>query len=321
MVARIVSLLIAVIASAIGLPLLWTGGLQLLVAEQRFGSGDAPVGAALLAGLGIVFVGVAVATISLSSLGAIVVGALHLVAAVAVPIAFTVPGTIVAAPVRAGMSALSSIDPPLAVGAVTFISQGPSAVIGVVLVVAGIAVTRRRGPAGAVARGLLGSLSALLVLLGGALALGAGAALGSSLMVRLEPDTVAGTVMVVGLVLVAVGAVLVRWTALGVGVAGAVLALLGLVATIAADPVWQLATLVGGLPAAALVGASPSVYVVGVGVALLLVGVAIGIRERRLAARIAVATDTGIIQAQIAAHEAAGEGPTTFPGPPPSASV
>src|SRR5689334_12986865 len=222
----VLSLIVAIVTTVVGEALLWGGGTALtrgaLEAARFDGRTALP---AVIALVGILLVAVAMLTAGWSSLGVIVVGAIHLIAGAA---ALLVSPAIYYAVLRP----LHQADQGVATGVDYAAATGMLLMTGVVLFVGGIAVAARRARSGAAGRVV--SLILAFVLGVGLLPV---LAIGGSRVVQAVLLRLSAVVELFGALLVLAAAVLlvvvvatVRWSSLGALVLGALLALAGFAA-------------------------------------------------------------------------------------------
>jgi hypothetical protein len=222
---RFVSLIVALVAWAGGHALLFWSGVALQRALESTGSVGV-VSAAPLAVLGAALIGVAVLTAAWSSLGAVLIGVVETLAGLAT--AIVPPGGLDSrTPVGDVISALAG-QGDLGAGMSVWLVSGACAVEGVALLVLGIAVARRRGsfpvehPAIARTVALVATVVGLLP--GALLALHGGALQQTAMYAMLRGPSVLGLVLLgIGLVVLVLLALGVRWSGLGAIVAGALL--------------------------------------------------------------------------------------------------
>lgn len=250
----VVSLIVAVVATVVGEPLLWGGGAAAMrIVQESAGLDAASVVPVMLAVAGIVLVAIAMLSAAWSSLGVIVVGAVHLIAGGA---------ALVSAPAvyLAVLRPLHIASPDIASGVDAAAATGMLLLTGVVLFVGGIALAVRKARSGAAGR--VTSLVLAPVLGIGLLPLLAigGFRVVEAVLVRLSAAVEllgAGLVLGAAVLLVIVVAT-VRWSSLGALVIGAVVAAAGFVALfapgLALRPLVFDPELVGGATYVALTG-------------------------------------------------------------------
>ncbi len=278
----LISLLVAAIASIAGTLLLWYGGGNVVYSYgQYFGTEPARTAPFLLAlAAGALLLGVAAFSIRWSSVGVLVVGAIHVLFSLLV---FLVPY----APLRSGMVSpaiqlldlLRVGDPGLYGGAYYVVSYGGELLIGTAML--GVAAMARRS-AGSGLR-IASAVGGVLALGAFAGTVGAGGDFYAHAFRYLDWQLVPGLLTV--LAALAFGALLAPSGAAPIGawVAGGVLTVLGVLLALATP-----GTLAGLPPAVAdtVSAVAWSGLLLGVGVSVL--GLALGVTLRRRAARPAV---------------------------------
>ncbi len=216
----ILSLIVAVVATVVGEALLWGGGAATLrIVQERAAVDDRSLLPAVIASIGIVLVAIAMLTTAWSSLGVVVVGAVHLV----------VGGTaLVVSPAiyYAVLRPLSQTNRDVAGGVDYAAATGMLLLTGVVMFVGGIALAARKARSGAAGR--ITSLILALVLGIGLLPL---VAIGGFRVLRAVELRLSVAVELFGALLVLGAAVLLvivvatlRWSSLGAFVIGVILA-------------------------------------------------------------------------------------------------
>jgi hypothetical protein len=225
----ILSLIVAIVTTIVGEALLWGGGAATLRVVQESSAVDArTLVPAILAVVGIVLVAIAMLTAAWSSLGVIVVGAIHLVVGAA---AILVSPAIYLAVLRP----LHSTNADVAGGIDYAAATGMLLLTGVVMFVGGIALAARKARSGVAGR--VTSLILALVLGIGLLPLVAigGFRIVQSVLLRLSPVVeLLGAVMVLGAaVLLVIVVATVRWSSLGALVIGVIVAAGGFTALFA----------------------------------------------------------------------------------------
>ena len=225
----VVSLIVAVVASVVGEALLWGGGAGAMrIMRESAGLDAAAVVPVVLAVVGILFVAVAMLTAAWSSLGVVVVGAIHLVVGGA---ALVLSPAVYIAVLRP----LHAASPDVAGGVDVAAATGMLLLTGVVMFVGGIAVAARKARSSAAGR--VTSLVLALVLGIGLLPLLAigGFRIVEAVLVRLSAVVEfvgAGLVLGAAVLLVIVVAT-VRWSSLGAFVIGVAVAAAGVLALVA----------------------------------------------------------------------------------------
>ena len=219
----ILSLIVAIVTTVVGEALLWGGGSATLRIVRQSGAVDAPtLIPAVLAVVGIVLVAIAMLTAAWSSLGVIVVGAIHLIVGGA---AVVVSPAIYYAVLRP----LHQTNADVAGGVDYAAATGALLLTGVVMFVGGIALAARKTRSGAAGR--ITSLLLALVLGVGmlpVLAIG-GFRVVQSVLLRLSAVVeLVGALMLMGAaVLLVVVVITVRWSSLGAFVIGVLIAAAG----------------------------------------------------------------------------------------------
>lgn len=225
------SVIVAVGATVVGLPILWSGGALAIQALDVTGdtASTAAIGPALLALLGAAVLAVAGFSIRWSPVGALVVGGLHLVVS-ATALAFP-PYDEGALPfLWQVVFDLDRAAPLLSSGAAVMLAYGVSAMIGVALLVGGL-VALRPGRATALWR-VLAVAGGLVAVVAVVWALAVGLRVYIAFLVTGAPDATVITPLVVQLALAVLvfGAALVplRGSTVGAFLAGVVVTGLGL---------------------------------------------------------------------------------------------
>lgn len=219
MVRPFLSLLLAGIASALGLAML-------LIA-----AGDPR--ADLLALCGVVVLGVAAASLMLHWLGALVVGAVHLVLgglAVLTPVSGPLSGAYSPTWEISGM--LRDLDPLLGNGSTIFFYSGAAFVLGAFLIGAALGVRSRwDSPAPSSSTVAISSIVGAVVLVAALVLLAtAGEQFVTSLLVRLYDEFPLALLVAAAAVLAGVGGLTLRWSAAGVILIGVAALVAGAVA-------------------------------------------------------------------------------------------
>lgn len=273
------SLIVAVAATVVGLPLLWFGGthaIRTLDVTGDTASADA-IGPALLALLGAVVLGVAGYSIRWSSLGALVVGGVHLVVSATALAAAPLDDAALPVPWRL-VFGLDQVSTELSSGLAMTLAFGVSALLGMALLVGGLTAMRPRPPS-ALWRGLgaAGGVVAVVVTLW---ALSVGLFVYVGFLVTADPvaSSLVSVVLQLALLVLVFGAALVpllgsslgAWTA-GIAVTGIGLLLIAplpeILEALPSDLAFFVAT------------AGPAGMLSAIGLTLL--GVAAGSRRRR----------------------------------------
>jgi predicted small integral membrane protein len=271
------SLVIAVVASAVGHGLLWAGGLGVYRNVQEGSAFARPdIVSPILLTLGVLLVGVAMLTAAFSSLGVILLGIVHIVSGAGLVI---LPPTLLLPALRP----IEDVNRSVASGFDYSWASGVLLLTGVLFFVGGIAAASRRARPTAAGR----VVSAVLAVL-----LGAGlvplVALGGARLVRTILVTLGSAILdLLGLGLLAAAVVVLiviaataRWSSLGVLILGVLLTAAGGVLVFAPLPVLRLLIanppLVVGLQD---VGSTGGLLLLGV--LILALGIAAIVRGRR----------------------------------------
>jgi hypothetical protein len=275
----LLSLVIAVVASALGHGLLWAGGTGIIESIQQY---DGPAGAVpplapILAVLGALVIGAAMLTAAWSSLGVIVLGLVHIVA-----------GTgMLLLPPMAVLSALhpvEDVDRDIAYGAEYSWATGLFVLTGVVYFVAGVAVAARRGRTSGGARAVSTVLAIVLGLGAVPVMAIAGDRLVQAVLVRFSAvvDLLGIGLLLGAAIVLAIVTATARWSSLGVIVLGVLLAAGGAAAVVASEQTDRVLFATGGAPLAnggSYVASSGGVLMLGM--LLIAAGVAGLIRAAR----------------------------------------
>lgn len=273
---RVLSVVLALVLSAVGSVVLWLGAIPYLQSTVSYRGGGPAAGAVLAIVFGLILIATAILTVVLSSAGVIAVGAVQLAGALLVFVGL-----------GAGLvSAAFSSNPVLGTGLSFSIPTGVSALTGITFLGAGLAARVRRPGASVLGRivsvaaaALLGPTGIVLVLAGGAMVYYRSMVVNDN---RFQP---------LALLLLAAGAVLLgaivysaRWSSAGAIVLGLGLSVLGFVAL--ADPL--LLNVAPGVPelSSTLVNVSGSGGLALVGVVMLAAGVGVRFRGARAAASV-----------------------------------
>lgn len=229
MTGRLYSL-VAIPLSLVGHLLFWGGSATLLRGLMQFGGGALDVGALALAVVGMLLVLAALATVAIGSLGALVVGAVHLLFSL---LFHVVPFDLIRggfSPAFEAMNLVRGLSMEVSDGMFWYIPTGVGVVTGAIFVGAALAADGRGTVAPAVAPRLLSALAGLVGLGGLVLAVASGARVYMRQLIMFaaaEPIDV--VLLYLGGALVA-GAVLAgRWSTVGAFLAGGVGIVVGLV--------------------------------------------------------------------------------------------
>lgn len=283
MARGLLSILIALVATVLGYLAAWTGGVNLANEANSF-RGGLNAGWLALVLLGLLLLAVAALTVAISSAGVIVVGAIHLafgVLAFALPITGLTGGF---APAYTLMQSVFSLSEPLGGGLFFSVPTGFGMLVGVVLLVGGIAARSRVARAGATSRlvtgviGLVLAVPALLLLL-----VGGGDSYRHAAIMFQPASPLDLLAIVAGLLLVAVVVISVRWSSTGLVLLGVIVSVLGAVFLVASGPSVGMVNGVSQELAAGIQSAGASGNVLIAGVVMLAVALGVRIRARRSA--------------------------------------
>jgi hypothetical protein len=273
--------LVAIPLSLIGHLVFWAGSAGLIHAVQIFAPLE-PV-SVILVGAGILVILAAMATVAVGSLGVIVIGALQVVFSLMLllmPISLRGGGF---SPAFDLMIEVRSFNREISDGMFYYVPTGMALVTGVIFLVAGLAAHSRRTVTPGIPARIVSGLVGLVGVLGVALALAGGSRLYVNQLVRLDGMDPVGLVqLLAGSALLAAAVLAARWSSAGALVAGAIIAVVGLIpiaspiAVFSVGEVWE--ELRRGLDIA---GASASLLLTGL--LLVIAGLAIRVRARRAA--------------------------------------
>ena len=279
------SLLFAVVLTAIAFPLLFAGGLSRYRQVTQFSAGapldPVPV---LLVSLALLLLAASAATIALSSLGVIVVGSVHLAwGLLGVVLPFDPFGGGFTNPIVVFTDAVRDVWPDLSDGMFYFVPTGFGIAFGAVLLTAGMLARRRRAAGRAAGRLVTTVTTAAASTAGVALVL-----VGGSLVFDTQLRLFTGEVQVGGVLLLMTGALLlavaaagVRWSGLGAIVTGALLVIAAVVLVVEPFGLVRATRDLGRELSAGLQIAAPIGNLGVIGAALLGAGVGAAIRARR----------------------------------------
>lgn len=293
MARRLLSIVIALVATVLGYLAAWTGGVSLANEANSF-RGGFNAGWLLLVLLGLLLLAVAALTVAISSAGVILVGAIHLAFGV---LAFALPMTGLDggfSPAYMLMQSLFSTFGPLGGGLFFSVPTGFGMLVGVVTLLGGLAARSRVARAGTTSRVVSGIVALVIAVPAVLLLLVGGGDSYRRAVVMFQPATPLDLVAIVaGLILVAVVVLSVRWSSTGLVLLGVIVSALGAVFLLATVPVAVMANglsqeLAAGIQSA---GATGNVLIAGV----VMLGVAIGVRVR--ARRAVLAKPTADVQA------------------------
>lgn len=284
MIRRILSLVVALVASVLGYLALWSGGTTLAFVASSFRSGGRiDPGALALVLLGLLLLAVAAMTVALSSLGVIVVGAIHVLVGF---VSILSPFEALRSPLPLPYQLINQLfDPnsPVNFGFYASVPTGVGIAVGTVLLVAGLAARGRSGVPSLFGRILSPILSVILGGVGLLIVVGQGAVVYLSQLQRGLWQVDLGVVgaMVLGTLLLAIAAFTVRWSSIGVFALGAIVAVFGLATLFQPNAVRAALNPVSQDLASAFGMWSGSGNFALLGIVLLAVGVAVRVRARR----------------------------------------
>jgi hypothetical protein len=279
MTGRLFSL-IAIPLSLLGHLLFWTGSSGLLRAVQLFTPTE-PV-AVILTAAGILCIAAAIATVAVGSLGAIIVGGLHLAFSLLLFVFPFSPASGVT-PAWDLMNAVRSLSQETSDGMYFYVPTGFAFLTGAIFVAAGLAAGARRTVSPTSRARLLSGVAGVLAIVGLVLAFAGGGRLYISVLVTLSGIEPLGLfLLAAGSVLVALAVSVARWSSTGALVAGGVATIAGLAALAAPGPVSR-AIFAWPELRRALEIAGPSGTLLLIGVLLVVAGLAARVRARRAA--------------------------------------
>lgn len=230
MLRPFLSLVIAAVGTVAGLSLAWLGAAAV---TRSAGSGSPGPGGLVLAVVGVLLLAVAALSVAIHWVGVIVVGAIHALLgllALVVPLGSAFGGGIFS-PVFQISSMLGSIDPTLRDGSTVFYFSGTALVVGAFLVGAALGVRSRllAGPSSVKAvtvSSVLGGVALLVAM--AVLVLGGGTFVRGILML-LTYDGALAAVSVAAGAIAGLAGLLLRWSSIGVFVAGGLVLVAGIV--------------------------------------------------------------------------------------------
>lgn len=234
MLRPFLSLLIAGAGTVAGLAVGWLGA---SAAARSVASGSADSGALALAFLGVVLLGAAAASLAVHWVGALVVGGIHALLgllALVVPFGSPFDGGIFS-PVFQITRMLAAVDPAVADGATVFFFSGTALVVGAFLAGAALGVRSRRlgEPSSAKAVAVSSALGGIVLLGATILLIVAGGEFVRSILVMFRYDGFAAAIAVIAGVLAGLAGLLLRWSSIGVALAGALVLVTGIVLVVA----------------------------------------------------------------------------------------
>ena len=284
MIHRILSLVVAVVASVLGYLALWSGGTTLALAASSYNSGGRlDPGALALVALGVLLIAVAGMTVVFSSLGVIVVGAVHVLVGF---VSILSPFEALRGPLPLPYQLINQVfdaNSPVNFGFYASVPTGAGIAVGTVLLVAGIAARGRTARVSQFGRILSPILSVILGGVGVLIIVGQGAVVYASQLQRGSWRVDFGVVgaIVLATVLLAVAAFTLRWSSVGVFALGAIVAVFGLATLFQPNAVRAALTPVSQDLATGFGMWSGSGNFALLGIVLLAVGFAVRVRARR----------------------------------------
>lgn len=302
MIARVISIVAAVLATLIALPLLWSGGGQFLFHFSVALGGPPPVLALLTWAAGVIFLAIACATVVFSSAGILVTGVAHLLVGLASIVLTISPFS----PVVLLGRLFVDIEPNALRGQAAFLVGGIAIALGTIQIVTGIMVRRRRRRPSAGLSVLAAVGAGLVLTIGILLELWWGADVIRASLQRFQSDLVATLLCLVAMLVIAAATIPVRWSGAVLVIPGVLVGGLTIVALAAPRLVFDLGAL-------NLTDAVYALQAPALAVALIVLGLGSAWRARRQYADEDETVDTGVVAAQVAAH--AGEA-STFPDEP-----
>lgn len=237
MTRRILSITIAVFATALGYAAAWTGGTTLAQYAQMGRPLEDLLAIPLLI-LGAVLLAVGALSVVLSSAGVLVVGAIHMLVGL---LYLVFPPTGIRegfAPIHQLLNSLNDLSREISYGAFYAVPTGWGLLTGAALIAVGLGVRLRRTPSTTTARILAIGAAVVLGIPGALLVLGGGGMVFRSSVVTLQPPTIFALLGVfIGVVLFAAAAYVARWSSAGVIALGGVLILAGILFMVANGPI------------------------------------------------------------------------------------
>ncbi|CAN5471814.1 hypothetical protein BH10ACT7_BH10ACT7_28050 [soil metagenome] len=237
MARRILSIGIALVATALGYAAAWTGGTTIAQYAQMGRPMEDLLAVPLLV-LGVALLAIGALTVWLSSAGVLVVGAIHVLVGIlylVLPPAGLRQGF---APIHQLLNSLNDLSREISYGAFYTVPTGWGLLTGAALIAVGLGVRLRRTPSTTTNRALAIGAAVILGVPGALLVLGGGGMVFRSAVVTLQPPTVFALLGVfIGTVLVAATAYLARWSSAGVIVLGAAVSVAGILFIVANGPI------------------------------------------------------------------------------------
>lgn len=229
MLRPFLSLVGAAIGSVAGLSLIWIGAAA-YSGSLMFRAADP--GALVLTAVGVLLVAAGVLSLAVHWVGILVVGAIHaLLGMLALVVPFGNPfGGGIFSPVFQITRMLSVFGQELSDGATVFYFSGTGLVVGAFLVGAALGVRSRRlvGPSSRTAVAVSSTLGAVFALGASALLIIGGGGFVRSILAMMRYDGALAAVTVAAGVLAGLAGILLRWSSIGVMVAGAIMLAAGI---------------------------------------------------------------------------------------------
>jgi hypothetical protein len=227
------SLLVASVATALGLAVLLIAGQRHVIGLARL---SPDVGSDVLMVVGVLILGAATASLAVHWVGALVVGAVHLLLgglAVLIPISGPLSGAYNPTWEIGGM--LRDLDPSLGDGSTVFFYSGAALVLGAFLVGAALGVRSRwdSPPAGATAVVISSVVGAVVLLVALVLLATAGEQFVTNLLVMLRYEFPLAIAVAAVALLAGIGGLTLRWSSAGVILIGVAALVVGVVAIFA----------------------------------------------------------------------------------------
>lgn len=227
------SLLVAVVASTAGLALTASGAVAFSRSTLSFDS-EPDAGAAIGTLVGVLFLGVAAASLAVHWVGALVVGAVHaLLGLLALVVPFGNPfGGGIFSPVFQITRMLATIDRSLSEGATVFYFSGTALVAGAFLAAAALGIRSRRLSGWSSRKAVLVSsaLGGVMLLAAVTLLVVVGGQFATSILQLMKYNAGLAALTVVAGVLAGLAGLLLRWSSLGTFLLGVVVLAVGLFA-------------------------------------------------------------------------------------------
>lgn len=240
MVRPFLSLVVAIVASVIGLALVWMGASSYAMSQGTMRPQLDVAGLAMML-IGLLFLAVVGLSLALHWVGALVVGAVHGMLgllALVVPFGNPFDGGIFS-PVFQITRMLYRVNNGLGDGATMFYFSGTAFAVGVFLAAAALGIRTRRlaAPASVTAIFVSSVLGGLVLLAASTLVVIAGGDFSRFIVQMFQYDLTLAVLTVGGGVLAGVAGILLRWSSIGVAVAAVLVVLVGFVFFLGVLPV------------------------------------------------------------------------------------